>query len=68
MAWCCGLAGCKSTLDDVDIKNVYGPAGRQARNAVEQMKHEANAEPAVGADEFKAARKLYEEQKPYRQP
>src|SRR5262249_51292452 len=61
----CGLAlaGCKSPLDNIDIKDVYGPAGRQAKNKVEQAKREADGALAVGLDEFEAARKLYDEQK-----
>jgi TolA-binding protein len=62
-AGCIALAGCKSPLDNIDIKDVYGPAGRQAKNKVEQAKREAEGASAVGIDEFEAARKLYEEQK-----
>src|SRR5258708_15797816 len=61
---CMALAGCKSPLDKrVDINDVYGPAGRHALNVVEQAKHEASGNAAVGLDEFNAALKLYEEQK-----
>ena len=60
---CVGLAGCKSTVDDVSIKDVYGPAGRQAKNnLVEQAKQDIKGDPAVGLEEFEAAHKLYEEQ------
>ena len=54
--WCLALAGCKSPLDNIDIKDVYGPAGRQAKNKVEQAKREAEGSSAVGVDEFDAAR------------
>jgi outer membrane protein assembly factor BamD (BamD/ComL family) len=57
------LAGCKSPLDNIDIKDVYGPAGRQAKNKVEQAKREAEGASAVGLDELEAARKLYEDKK-----
>lgn len=61
---CLALAGCKSTLDNVDIKDVYGPAGRHVKNnLVEQAKREVKGDPAAGVDEFNAARKLYEDQK-----
>jgi TolA-binding protein len=64
LALCCALCGCKSPLDNVDIKDVYGPAGRQAKNnLIEQAKNGAKGDPAVGLDEFEAARKLYENQK-----
>ncbi len=60
----CGFAsGCKSAVDDVSIKDVYGPAGRHAKNIVDQAKVEASDVPPAGLDEFNAARKLYEEQK-----
>src|SRR5947207_11933695 len=63
MTWCCAVAGCKSTVDNVDIKDVYGPAGRQARNIVEQADREVKGDRRVGLEEFNAAEKLYEEQK-----
>ncbi|MGE5193792.1 MAG: tetratricopeptide repeat protein [Deltaproteobacteria bacterium] len=63
-ACCAALAGCKSPLDKgVDIKDVYGPTGRHAKNVVEQAQREAEGNTAVGVDEFNAARKLYDEQK-----
>src|SRR5579872_736073 len=43
-----GPAGCKSTLDDVSIKDVYGPAGRHAKNLVEQANRDAKGGPQVG--------------------
>lgn len=63
MTWCCAIAGCKSTVENADIKDVYGPAGRQAKNLVEQAQRELKGDPTVGLDEFNAAHKLYEEQK-----
>src|SRR6516162_11362466 len=61
---CVALGGCKSPLDHVDIKDIYGPAGRQARNnLIEQAKNDVKGDPQVGLDEFEAARKLYESQK-----
>src|SRR5262245_46697879 len=61
----CGLtlAGCKSPLDNIDIKDVYGPAARQPKNKVEQAKREAEGASAVVLYEFEAARKLYEDKK-----
>jgi tetratricopeptide (TPR) repeat protein len=61
-AVCCSLAGCKSTVDDVNIKDVYGPAGRHAKNLVEQAKRDIKGDPEVGQEEFSAAQKLYDEQ------
>src|SRR5262245_45602475 len=61
-ALCLALAVCKSPLDNVDIKDVYGPTGRHAKNVVDQAKRDAEGSTAVGIDEFNAARKLYEEQ------
>ena len=58
----CGPAGCKSTLDDVNIKDVYGPAGRHSKNLVEQAKRDIKGDPEAGLEEFNAARKLYDEQ------
>src|ERR1700681_981176 len=63
LTWCGAIAGCKSTVDNVDIKDVYGPAGRQAKNLVEQAQRDVKGDPTVGLDEFNAAQKLYEEQK-----
>jgi outer membrane protein assembly factor BamD (BamD/ComL family) len=64
MLCCAAFCGCKSPLDNVDIKDVYGPAGRQAKNnLIEQAKNEVKGDPAVGLDEFEAAHKLYENQK-----
>src|SRR5262245_41046452 len=60
---CLALAGCKSPLDNVDIKDVYGPTGRHAKNVVDQAKRDAEGSAGVGIDEFNAAKKLYEEQK-----
>ncbi len=61
---CLALAGCKSPLDNVDIKDVYGPTGRHVKNnLVEQARREIKGDPAAGVDEFEAARKLYEDQK-----
>jgi tetratricopeptide (TPR) repeat protein len=60
---CCSLAGCKSTVDDVDIKDVYGPAGRLAKNnLVEKAKRDVKGDPAEGQAEFDAAHQLYDEQ------
>src|SRR5262249_52609502 len=56
------ISGCKSTVDDVNIKDVYGPAGRHAKNLVEQAQRDVKGDPAVGLEEFTAARKLYDEQ------
>lgn len=61
--WCCGIAGCKSTVDSTDIKETYGPIGRFAKNRAEQAKRDASNEPYVGLEELNAARKLYDEQK-----
>jgi len=57
-----GACGCKSTVDDVNIKDVYGPAGRRATNLVEQAKRDVKGDPELGQAEFDAAHKLYEEQ------
>jgi TolA-binding protein len=63
-AGCLVPGGCKSPLDKgVDINDVFGPAGRHAKNVAEQKEREAKDEPQVGVDEFLAARKLYEDQK-----
>src|SRR5262245_20151758 len=62
-AVCLALTGCKSPLDNVDIKDVYGPTGRHAKNVVDQAKRDAEGSAAIGIDEFNAAKKLYEEQK-----
>lgn len=61
-AVCWSLAGCKSTVDDVNIKDVYGPAGRHAKNLVEQARRDIKGDPEVGQEEFNAAHKLYDEQ------
>ncbi len=61
--FCAGLSGCKSTVDNTDIKDTYGPIGRFAKNRVETAKREESGEPYVGLDELNAARKLYDEQK-----
>ena len=61
LGWC-AIVGCKSPLDNVDIKDVYGPAGRHAKNVVEQAKYEVQGDSLVGLDEFNAARKLYDAQ------
>src|SRR5258708_1947615 len=61
-AICWSLAGCKSTVDDVNIKDVYGPAGRHAKNLVEQAQRDVKGDPEVGLEEYNAARKLYDEQ------
>ena len=60
----CG-AGCKTSnaTDNVTIDNIYGPTGRQAVNLVEQARREAKGDQSAGADELKAALKLYEELK-----
>ncbi len=59
----CALGGCKSPLDDVNIKDVYGPAGRAAKNnLIEQAKKDVKGDPEVGQVEFEAAKKLYDEQ------
>ena len=64
LATCCaGLTGCKSTVDNTDIKDTYGPIGRFAKNRVETAKREASGDPYVGLEELNAARKLYDEQK-----
>ena len=57
-----GASGCKSTVDDVNIKDVYGPAGRRATNLVEQAKRDVKGDPELGQEEFDAAYKLYEAQ------
>lgn len=62
LAILCSLAGCKSTVDDVNIKDVYGPAGRRATNLVEQAKRDVKGDPEIGQAEFDAAHQLYEEQ------
>ena len=60
---CCSLAGCKSTVDDVNIKDVYGPAGRLAKNnLVEKAKRDIKGDPEEGQAEFDAAHQLYDEQ------
>jgi TolA-binding protein len=46
----------------VSIKDIYGPAGRHAKNLVEQAKRDVKGDPQVGLEEFNAARKMYEEQ------
>lgn len=61
-AVCWSLPGCKSTVDDVNIKDVYGPAGRHAKNLVEQARRDIKGDPEVGQEEFNAAKKLYDEQ------
>ncbi|MBS0262130.1 MAG: outer membrane protein assembly factor BamD [Planctomycetes bacterium] len=58
-----GIAGCKSTVDSVDIKETYGPIGRLAKNRAEQAKRDKSDEPYVGLEQFNAAKKLYDEQK-----
>jgi outer membrane protein assembly factor BamD (BamD/ComL family) len=59
---CVSVTGCKSTVDDVNIKDVYGPAGRHAKNLVEQAKRETSGDPVAGLEEYNAARKIYDEQ------
>jgi outer membrane protein assembly factor BamD (BamD/ComL family) len=61
--WCCGLAGCKSTVDGTDIKDTYGPIGRFAKNRVEEAKRKEKGDEYVGLAELTAARQLYDEKK-----
>lgn len=58
-----GASGCKLTTDDVTIDNIYGPAGRQAVNLVQQARREQKGDEYAGGDELQAAMKLYEELK-----
>lgn len=59
---CCAFAGCRSTVDSVDIKDVYGPAGRHAKNAVADAERAAEGGERVGSEELAAAHKLYDAQ------
>jgi TolA-binding protein len=61
---CICLSGCTSTLLDkkVEIKNIFGPIGRKAREAVEIQERDPLA-PIEGSEEFDAAKKLYEQKK-----
>lgn len=58
------LGGCKSNAtDNVTIDGIYGPAGRQAVNLVEQAQREAKGDDSAGKADLEAAVKLYEELK-----
>lgn len=56
-------AGCTSSLLEKkeDIKNIFGPIGRKARQAVEVAERDPDA-PVEGLPEFEAAKKLYDAQ------
>jgi outer membrane protein assembly factor BamD (BamD/ComL family) len=64
IVWCSFSSGCTSMLLDkkVDVKNIFGPIGRKAREAVEISERDPLA-PMEGIEELDAARKLYDEQK-----
>jgi outer membrane protein assembly factor BamD (BamD/ComL family) len=62
-AVCCAIAGCRSTVDSVDIKDVYGPAGRHAKNALAEAQRAAEGGERAGAEELEAAHQLYKEEK-----
>lgn len=67
LAACCGLSnGCATNVLDrklldkkVDIKNIFGPTGRKAKDAVELIQRDASA-PPEGFAEYEAAKALYE--------
>jgi outer membrane protein assembly factor BamD (BamD/ComL family) len=58
----CGLAcGCKSTLDSsVDIKGIFGPAGREAQRNAELARQGSSLPPIEGKEELDAAKRLYD--------
>lgn len=58
----CGLAtGCKSTLDSsVDIKGIFGPAGREAQRNVELAQRGSTLPPIEGKADLDAAKRLYD--------
>ncbi|MFN9269309.1 MAG: outer membrane protein assembly factor BamD [Planctomycetaceae bacterium] len=54
------LAGCKSTLDNLDVKNMLGPTGRRARDAAEEANGGRKMAEMEGFAEYEAAREKYE--------
>lgn len=57
----CGLAGCRSTLDTdaVNIKGIFGPAGREAQRNAELARRNSSLQPIEGEKELNAAKQLY---------
>ncbi|MCY2968541.1 MAG: outer membrane protein assembly factor BamD [Planctomycetota bacterium] len=58
-----GLAGCKSTLDNLDVGNMLGPTGRKARDAAEAAQGGRKMAELEGHEQFEEAKALYTEGK-----
>jgi len=54
------LAGCKSTLDNLDVGNMLGPTGRRARDVAEAANGGRKMAEMEGFEEYEAAREKYE--------
>lgn len=69
VAGCGMLNGCATNILDrhlldkkVDIKNILGPTGRKAKDAVELLQRDPSA-PPEGFDDYEAAKALYDQKK-----
>jgi len=53
-------AGCKSTLDNLDVSNILGPAGRRAKQQAEEAQGGRQLAEMEGHDEFELAKSEFD--------